>query len=191
MELSREELFDKIGCALRQLYLNDIYLIENNSHELSLEGRMAVYLQKYFSLPVDIDYNRKERSEKKIHMSYSVDPGDECGYSAKPLKYEGEYRVDDPSFRPDIIIHERGIMNNNLVAIELKKSGNVRQLHEDCRKLCYLTKKYKYSYGLGITFDIDHADIRLFVNGEMKGLYRFDNMEWKIRENTAGKCYCC
>lgn len=192
MELSREELLDKIGCALRQLYSNDIYLIENNSHELSLEGRMAIYLQKDFSLPVDIDYNRKESSVKRISQKYSIDPGNKCGHASKPLKYEKKDHTDDPSFRPDIIIHERGCMDNNLVAIELKKSGNVDQLHEDCRKLCYLTDKgYHYSYGVGITFDMDHADIRLFVNGEMKGLYRFDNEEKKIRKNTAGKCYCC
>lgn len=102
MKLSREELLDNIGCALRQLYVKDIYLIKNDSHELSLEGRMAIYLQSYFSLSVDTDYNRKERSEKKIHMSYSVDPGDECGYSAKPLKYEVEYRIDDQCFRPEM-----------------------------------------------------------------------------------------
>lgn len=27
MGLSREELFDKIGCALKQLYSNDVYLM--------------------------------------------------------------------------------------------------------------------------------------------------------------------
>ena len=192
MGLSREELFDKIGCALKQLYSNDIYLIENNSHELSLEGRMAIYLQKYFSLPVDIDYNRKESSVKRISQKYSIDPGNKCGHASKPLKYEKKDHTDDPSFRPDIIIHKRGCMDNNLVAIELKKSGNADQLHEDYRKLCYLTDKdkgYHYSYGVGITFDMDHADIRLFVKGEMEGLYRFDKEAESVHENL-GICCC-
>ena len=136
-----------------------------------IEGKIAHYLQKHFpNLFIDIDYNRAGDSVKRI-LGYIPQPGGKCG------RCQSFPEDDKSSFWPDIIIHERGKNDDNLLVIELKKGGHTEKLYEDCRKPCYMTdkeKRFKYEYGMGIVLYQDHADIRLLQEGELNGLYRFD-----------------
>ena len=144
-------------------------------------------MQNHFpTLFVDIDYNRAGDSIKRI-LGYIPQPGGKCG------RCQSFPEDDKSSFRPDIIIHERGSDDNNLLVIELKKGVNTGELYDDCRKLCYMTdreERFKYEYGIGIVLYLDHADIRLFKEGKLNGFYRFDCSKGEITENNE-VCCCC
>lgn len=57
------EIIQNIASALKQLYVDDAYLIDNDVNERSVTHWMAVYLQAEFeSWNVDCEYNRNVES---------------------------------------------------------------------------------------------------------------------------------
>lgn len=119
---------EKIERAIRTLLKNDLFLLINDLDELTISHKLAEYLQQEFpDWHVDVEYNRDKEQLKRL---------------------EGEL------FRPDIIVHIRDT-NNNLLAVEVKKSNNLETLHVDKDRLKKLTSskgKYKYKYGLLVIF---------------------------------------
>jgi predicted PhzF superfamily epimerase YddE/YHI9 len=119
---------EKIERAIRTLLKNDLFLLINDLDELTISHKLAEYLQQEFpDWHVDVEYNRDKEQLKRL---------------------EGEL------FRPDIIVHIRDT-NNNLLAVEVKKSNNLETLHVDKDRLKKLTSskgKYEYKYGLLVIF---------------------------------------
>lgn len=98
-----------------------------NIHEQALSHRLTVYLEnsnKFKGYIVDCEYNRRGADRKTI---------------------------DNKGFRPDIIVHERGNNNKNLLYIECKQPYSDDICNEEKRN-CLLEKlenikdKYRYCF---------------------------------------------
>lgn len=156
--------------ALRQFAHEDTLLIEYKVGEVSMAHKIAQYLGQYFvDRDVDIEYNKKidieagAVSQKEMPKKINAKPN-----SAK--KPTGR-------IRPDIIVHERGRVENNRLVIEIKKSNNLKDVNNDHKKLKFLTSapEYKYEFGaLIVVFvkkkEIGKFEITMFSNGmELEG----------------------
>lgn len=139
--LSFEQLKHVVDSALEELYQNDRFLLDfgiehygteergllqKHAGERSIMFRFAYYLQNALSSQgyiVDCEYNR--------HI-----------YNVKTLGRK--------AIVPDVIIHERGRNDHNLLAIELKPWWNPKREY-DVRKLKGLTgQRYDYQYRYGL-----------------------------------------
>lgn len=134
MEKLLEKLIEK---SLKELYLNDKYLIDNRCSERSIAFRFAHYfinnmqettISKY---DADCEYNRDADDIKRIY--------DSCIY-------------------PDFILHKRGT-NDNLLMIEFKTWWNDNTEY-DCHKLQNMMKPpYNYQYAYSIVLNKDNPKI--------------------------------
>ncbi len=119
--------------SLKLLLVHDSYLLEKDLNERTITHRLAIHLQSKFSdWNVDCEYNRDHDGIKQviIHKDESVSIRD----------------TDAKNVFPDIIIHHRGT-GNNLVALEVKKSGQQQVDWDwDKEKLCEYKKELGYQY---------------------------------------------
>lgn len=132
----KEELENIIEKACKDLYKNDFYLIENRLHERAIVFRFGIYLQKY----IDKSNNLKK---------YKLD--NEYNRNMDELKRTPNY----PNGRyVDLLLHERGSNNNNILIIECKTDWN-DNTSEDIKKIedfMILNGIYKFQYGVSIIF---------------------------------------
>ena len=129
-ELSLKEIKIKVEKALKLLHEKDNFLLEVNASERSITCKLASYLQEEFEgYDVDSEYNRQgpNSDPKTVNINYS-----------KRRVY------------PDIIIHHRLDSENNLLAIEVKKSINpaTKKAGDDLNKLVAYKNDLDYKYGL-------------------------------------------
>ena len=142
-----QEIKDKLDICLKLLEENDSdYFkekLKDTINERTITAKLSCYLQFMFKKwNVDCEYNRVGKGgEKKTENGTSI--------------------------YPDIIIHERGDPDKNLLAIEAKKSN--RCSNDDKRRLKNLTKtknkkseELKYQYGVFILINPDSKDLKLF-----------------------------
>jgi len=127
-----EELLNKIFCAaLNLFFVKEKSGLEINVAERSLANRLAAYLEAeaarvglkgYF---VDTEYNRKQNGEIK-----TIIDGDSLVIKVNP----------------DVIFHSRGnsVENDNLIAIEMKKSDRPRKEKASDRKRLEIMTKPSY-----------------------------------------------
>ena len=153
------ELKAMIDTALQQLYDTDISLIQRHAHERSIAFRFGLYFtalvpQSSFAgvgITVDFDYNRNGVNAKLME-----------GFNPR----HGVF--------PDIILHQRGFNDVNILVIEFKGVWNrkLRKRAEDIRKLRGFThpERNDYQYGLGAFVDLNttyaNTQITYFINGE-------------------------
>ena len=155
-EITKEQVEALIKSALDQLYRKDQYLIDNrpyrketngNHHvgERSIVFRLAHYMQNIMdSTPafenyvLDCEYNRN-------------------GVHAKTL----------PSFPygvyPDVIIHNRGNNDNNLLIMEVKtywNTGNTQDVKK-IREFLDASGKYHFSFGLSLIIEKRSKDVQV------------------------------
>lgn len=153
---SVEQLQVLVRDALKVLYGRDRDLIRRSVHEASIAHRLAVYLEilLYQQLDlspfdqsgydVDVEYNRNGRETKRLVR----------GKRGK---------------RPDIIIHERGSNENNLLIIEIKKNEPMKNGNSDDSKLCGATdENHDFRYKLGLYLSLTHntAELIWYRNGQ-------------------------
>jgi hypothetical protein len=144
-DISDEEIKKKVYVCIRQLFKNNLHLLEIGANERSIAHKLAEYLQQQFSdWHVDVEYNRHGTEIKRF---------------SKKIVY------------PDIIVHLRNT-DSNLLVIELKCSkrsyNSNRSYNADIEKLYYLTDpngKFKYKLGLFLKL----------INGEIKEVRWFKN----------------
>ena len=133
--------------CIEKIYENDSDLFDRNNYEVTISSKLAQYLFIEFKeYDVDCEYDKHINQEK----------------------YNNEL---NQNIRPDIIIHKRGIDENNLVYIEIKTDHNRESRTFDCDKTKVMTKQdseYKYSVGLFIDFnrDKEKLDIKYFEDGK-------------------------
>ncbi len=119
--------------------------------EQAFAFRAGVYFQEYLNrtpyrnLNLDMEYTKKGADPKKLN---------------------------DTTIRPDMILHERHINDNNILVVEFKGWWNDRC--GDKKKLEFLTKQKEeegFNYLLGIFIRIikDEAKYTMFENGEIVG----------------------
>jgi len=140
--------------ALEKLTEKDVKLINLEPWEECINHRLAVYLEQMlrtldvFPYNVDMEYDKRLDGEKDVYV-------------------DGE----KISIRPDILIHERGKMRNNLLVIEAKKG---RPSKHDLDKIHGLMgEDYHYDFGCTISY-LPGADRIEYVlhhklDGEMVG----------------------
>jgi len=150
--MEEREVIRKVNLALDLFYEKDAHLIEINVHERSIAHKFAEYLQLLFpGYNVDCEYDK--------HGKYT-----------KTLEGISECRGEDATDRilPDIIIHNRGVDDENLAAFEVKSKSGATAC--DIKKLELMTAKggeFRYDFGIFIEFADrrTNCEITLYING--------------------------
>jgi len=142
MSYTKDELERIVKFSLKKFRSVDKKLLEIKVNERTITHKLAVYLQQNFpEFNVDCEYNRLEDKVKKIEL-----PKDKINWDDTEAK----------TVFPDIIIHKRGIQEDNLLVIEVKKSSNINSGDFDRMKLhTFLQEPYSYAYGLFLRIDLD------------------------------------
>lgn len=99
-------IIKKVSEAIKNLYKNDIYLLENKMNEMTICGRLAMYLQEKF----------KDFNGYYVDIEY---------YRLKVPRENANLKTD--RIRCDILFHSRGVYKSrvdNLLAIEAKLEDN-------------------------------------------------------------------
>lgn len=140
--------------ALDQLYDRDLILFQRKVHERAIAFRFALYFSElikgteFDGLDLDFEYNKREDD-----------------YKTTPSRPNGSY--------PDLILHRRGIQDQNVLIIEFKcawnsssRSGDIEKLQE--YTLQNLENGYYYGLGIFLEFVSERDEVRIFqfVNGE-------------------------
>ena len=127
-------LLDKLlDSALDELYKKDHYLLEHDVHERTIVFRLGHYLQnlmdatgEFQNFNLDFEYNRNGRYPKRI--------------PANPRN--GAF--------PDLIIHQRGSNQYNLLIMEFKPPPWNTNTGDDCKKLQqFINPRDRYNYLCG------------------------------------------
>ena len=167
--MDQNQLKQKIKKAIEKLKEKDMFLINNDLHEITISHKLAEYLESEFKdWDVDIEYNKKVGMGPHYNTSKEIsnkfDNGLESG------------RKQRRSLRIDIIVHHRGKndYDSNLLAIELKKVGNPSRRNMDEDALKQLTDQngsYKYQFGLFIDINKDACICeKWFVDGSERDI---------------------
>lgn len=167
---NNQEVVSRVSNALILLIGRDKKLLEFNTHETTLAGRLMHYLIFLFQeYDVDMEYNR--------------------------VKVDIKRWIGGKPFRPDIVIHKRG-ENNNLIAFEIKKTPCLKKnLEKDYDKLKYMTseEEYSYHYGISIKFFCRKVDMKVFIEGKEKEniSYEYTELEqqYSLIYNGLNKFY--
>ena len=122
-----------VNSCLDQLFQNDNHLMDRSGLERSAAFRFGVYLNSAVNnigwltgLTVDMEYTKNGLYQKII-----------------PSKLKGAH--------PDLILHNRGNNDKNVLVIEFKGYWSRTQLKSDRIKLTEFTdKEGNYRYGLGL-----------------------------------------
>jgi hypothetical protein len=126
---------NKVVTALQEFYARETFLLDKDLGERTLTHRLAVHCEKQFSgWEVDCDFNRLGERTLRLPHGTIVSTDDHLGKSVYP----------------DIVVHQREIPNN-LLAIEVRKSGNHQPLEHDQHKLRALTDPHLwFAYWIGL-----------------------------------------
>lgn len=157
-EFLRNEVIMRFEKAIRKLYREDRFLLCHKMNEVTICGRLAIYLQKQFydfkGYFVDIEY-------------YML--------SVPPNEYEGG---NTGRIRIDIILHSRGNYGSRadiLMAVEAKYRAKRNTGNSDKMRLRELTALYSPNTP---TSAVHSALVGVFI--------RFDECECKMTFYTSG-----
>lgn len=117
-------------------------LLRNDASEQAISHQLAMKFVPYFpDWDIDCEYNRRMEVVKRL--IYAVSPTGE---------------VYERNVVPDIIIHRR-MTNNNLLAVEIKKTTNKECSFKDLAKLAAFREQLGYQNSLFIRFLVGVNDI--------------------------------
>lgn len=152
------EIKGAIASALERVYSQDFSLIESRAHERSIAFRFGLYFSEIIKqtsfcydaeLTIDFDYNRNGEGVKDME-----------GFSLS----HGVY--------PDLIFHNRGYNNKNIVAFEFKGYWTKKGRDEDKLKGFTHPTVNDYQYGLGVSIllcaTLNECEIVYYKNGEIE-----------------------
>ena len=129
--MTRDELNIILAAAIDALYAQEGDIIALDIGERTISSCLAWLLQPHFpDHRVHVEYNRGGFEPKDIELPDA----------------EG-----NPTMRrvfPDIIVHQPGSDDHNLLVIEMKKSTNPMPDEDDIYKLDCLKAKYHYAHAL-------------------------------------------
>ncbi|MBA7521873.1 hypothetical protein ES705_13984 [subsurface metagenome] len=152
MSFTKDDIEGIVKSSLQKLRRLDKHLLDININERSITHKLAEYLKEYFpEFNVDCEYNRFKDIVKTIKL-----PNERINWNDTEAK----------TVFPDIIIHKRGIEEDNLLVIEVKKSSNVNSGDFDRIKLqAFLQEPHNYAYGLFLRIDLDgeNDDLEWFL----------------------------
>ena len=137
---------NKVVAALQEFYARETFLLDKDLGERTLTHRLAVHCEKQFSgWDVDCDFNRLGERTLRLPHGTIVSTDDHLGKSVYP----------------DIVVHQREIPNN-LLAIEVRKSGNHQPLEHDQHKLKALTDPHLwFAYWIGLHLSLGKKQVTM------------------------------
>ncbi|MFZ2815335.1 MAG: hypothetical protein WAZ63_12190 [Rhodoferax sp.] len=156
------EIKTKTLKCLKILEKNEKVIIQNDINERTIAHKFAEYLQIEFSaFNVDVEYNRNfenGRYEPK-QASLIINVFEESYQKAKDTNQDISEFMKQVTTYPDIIIHQRGNNDKNLLIIEIKKDNNKSDWRIDEKKLEAFTRRkeeegYNYILGMHLTIYI-------------------------------------
>lgn len=129
--MPEQEMQSKVQDAIDSLLEKDTILLQNDTAERTITGRLSIYLQEQFpEWNVDCEYNRNINAVKRLKEI------------CNPTNNEN-----GASVFPDIIIHKR-MTEENFVVIEVKKTTNSETDECDMQKLDAFRNELGYQHGL-------------------------------------------
>ena len=127
-DIDIQEVLNEFVAEQKQLLVND-------ANEQAISHQLAMKLaQRFNEWDIDCEYNRNGSKVKKL--IYAVTP---------------DGSASERSVVPDIIIHHR-MTDDNLLAIEVKKSTNQEQSFKDLAKLAAFKEQLGYQHTLFVRF---------------------------------------
>ncbi len=145
--------------ALGTLFDDDKPLLVNDSNERSITHRLAIYLEQEIKdlepdYVVDVEYNRVTEANGatdsiKKRVSYH-----ELTDSCRGRRIQDD-DTDAQTVFPDIIVHERGSSEHNLLVIELKKTSSTESGDCDKEKIVRFREDLGYKYGIFLKLRTD------------------------------------
>lgn len=158
-------LAHQIAQAVMKIFQNDMCLLEESVHETTINHRLAIYLERYFKLSdpitkrrilsVDLEYNRLSNSGDYI----TSDNHTKLLFEYKTV--DGEVLHDLKNVRPDIVVHERGTNNHNVLWLETKIGSDIELCTEDRAKVYYACSQL--GFDLGVSLLIDYPSKRVVI----------------------------
>lgn len=141
MSFSADYIVAAIEAAIDKLIETDEYLLKVDSSERSITHRLAIHLCPHFpGLDIDCEFNRDGFDPKRLALS------------ERPVQ-DGD--PDAVTVFPDIIVHQRGASDRNLLAIEVKKATSLVNSNYDYRKLKAFRIELGYAFALHIVIGYD------------------------------------
>lgn len=137
--MDTKEIFQRFEESLTEFLKADHILLEINANERAISHKLAEHIQNQFpEWNVDCEYNR--------------------------VKYDLK-RVNGKLVNPDIIVHHRNT-SENLLVVEVKKSGNKKGIRRDQERLENFSKgPLIYKTGVLIIFKGNNYTLKKFVYG--------------------------
>ena len=157
--MNKEEILELIKSSLEKLYERDRYLIyhsdDNHNSERAVVFRFGVYF----------DQEVKNRDSNS-------------------LRYNVDVKNKNKNIIPDLIWHQRGDNENNMLIIEFKTwwNNNQDQDIDKIKKFCDPNGEYKYKYGATILLGkrLDEIEIKLFASDNNN---REEDFTWQDLQN--------
>ncbi|WP_416777541.1 hypothetical protein ACNFJN_04930 [Xenorhabdus budapestensis] len=129
---------------LDEFVVEQAQLLRNDTSEQAISHQLAMKFAPYFpDWNIDCEYNRNMEVVKRL--IYAVSPTEEAC---------------ERNVVPDIIIHRR-MTNDNLLAVEIKKSTNRENSFKDLSKLSAFRDQLGYQNSLFIRFLTGVSDVRI------------------------------
>lgn len=117
--------------ALRQPFANDAFLLEADVAERAIAARIAFYLAPLFPRhQVDVEYNRHGIEPKIVNLP------------------EGFQRGGRRLIYPDMVVHQRGHDEENILVIQIKRETNAEPRNYDHAVIEALKREFRYARGL-------------------------------------------
>ncbi len=166
------EIKENLDTAISNLNGNDSYLLENDINEPCVSHRLALHMTPLFEgYHVDCEYNGNvddHNGKKRIQVLK-----DEVLRAG--IVVDDNNEIIEKLIYPDIIVHNRGDNNHNILIIEVKKKTN-KMIEYDRVKLRAYTSRYyedglEYRLGCLLIYSTGaNPDIELefYVNGEFE-----------------------
>jgi hypothetical protein len=144
---------NQVITALQELFARESILFERDLGERTLTHRLAVHVERQFpGWDVDCDYDRLGERTRRLPHGTIVSTDDHLAKSVYP----------------DVVVHRRAIPNNLLV-IEVRKTGNHQPLEHDQRKLMALTDPHLwFAYWIGLLLTLGKTTVtasEIYVGG--------------------------
>jgi hypothetical protein len=135
--MNKEEVRQAVSAALQRVRDEDTDLLRLDVNERSITHCLGMYLQEAVNDPwdVDVEYNR-------------IGEDDDV---TKRLPEEMLQDESQGAVYPDVIVHQRGSEDDNLLVIEAKKSSN--STDGDRQKIQAYLQHLDYDFGLFVRFD--------------------------------------
>ncbi|OCT16858.1 hypothetical protein A8709_00650 [Paenibacillus pectinilyticus] len=177
------EIFEK---ANNNFIQSDLELLNSKVSERTLCGALMIHLygvvkiSEFSEYKVDVEYNRNKNGKVKTHVKTINGPDDII-----------------VKINCDLIVHSRGniIDQDNLIALEMKKSNRKKQEKDDDRsRLVALTKdsyddiwsfdgktlpEHVCRYGLGVYYEVNYPKRVILIEYYKTG-YKFKEYEIKF-----------